>query len=146
VPVLGTLSGMTSPPSPATAAPLLTDHDVLRRVEALIGPALQDGTLWLLFVDGDHRQSPVVVPVEDVPRLPDAMVAGLGQVVEEVLPDLATAAGPGAVVFVRERLGRDEVVPDDRVWAAALTAMCRARRLALRGVHLATPGGVRRIR
>lgn len=136
---------MTRMPSPATAAPLLTDHDVLRRVEALVGPATRDGTLWLLFVDGDHRQSPVVVPIDDTPRLPDALVAGLGEVVEGVLGDLATAAGPGSVVLVRERLGPDAVTADDRAWAGALTAMCRTRGIALRGVHLATPGGVRRI-
>ena len=136
---------MTELPSPSVAPPLLTDHDVLRRIETLIGPALRDGTLWLLFVDGDRRQAPVVVPIEDLPRLPDAMVIGLGEVLEGLLPELATAAGPGAVVFVRERLGRDEVLPDDRVWAAVLTTMCRARAIALRGVHLSTPGGVRRI-
>ena len=136
---------MTEPPSPLIAEPLLTDDDVVRRVEALIAPALRDDTLWLLFVDGDHRQAPVVVPIEDLPRLPDSMVIGLGEVLEGFLPELATATGPGSVVLVRERLGRDGVLPDDRVWASVLTTMCRARAIALRGVHLVTPGGVRRI-
>lgn len=139
------MTAMTELPHAADAPPLLTDRDVLRRVEALVGPAARDGTLWLLFVDGDHRQAPVVAPIDDLPRLPDALVANLGQVIEGVLPDLATSAGPGSVVFVRERLGPDAVLPDDRVWSDVLTTMCRARGIGLRGVHLATPGGVRRI-
>ena len=140
-----TLTGMTSPPSPSIAEPLLTDHDVLRRVGDLVGPALRNGTLWLLFVDGDRYQAPVVMPIDDTPRLPDGMIVGLGEVIEGFLPDIATAAGPGSVVFVRERLGPDVVTPDDRAWAEALTAICRSRDIALDGVHLATPGGARRL-
>ena len=137
---------MSETPSPATAVPLLTDDDVQRRVELRIGTAIRDGSLWLLFVDGDRHQSPVVMPIDDTPRLPDAMISGLGQVLEGILPDLATAAGPGSVIFVRERLGPDAVLPDDRVWAEVLTTMCRARGIELRGIHLSTPGGVLRLR
>jgi hypothetical protein len=135
------LSGMTKIPSPHDAPPLLTDDDVKRRVEALVGPALRDRTLWLLFIDGDRRQAPVVMPINDLPRLPDGVITGLGSVLEGVLPDLATAAGPGSVVFVRERLGPDYILPADRVWAEVLATMCRARRIVVRGTYLTTPGG-----
>jgi hypothetical protein len=74
------LSVMTKITSPHDAPPLLTDDDVKRRVEALVGPALRDRTLWLLFVDGDSRQAPVVMPINDLPRLPDGVITGLGSV------------------------------------------------------------------
>jgi len=126
--------------SPATAAPLRTDDDVARRVADLIGCAARDDTLWLLFVDGDDRQSPVLVPFEELPGSPDRRtVAALGQVIQGVLPNLTTEGGAGSVVFVRERLGPDDVVPDDRAWAEALTATCRHRGIRVRGVHLSSP-------
>jgi hypothetical protein len=139
------LSAMTRIPSPHDAPPLLTDDDVRRRVEALVGPALRDRTLWLFFVDGDHRQAPVVMPIEGTSHLPDEMITGLGDVLEGFLPDLATDAGPGSVVFVRERLGPNDVLRVDRVWAEVLATMCRSRRIALRGVYLATPGATRKL-
>ena len=82
--------------SPATAPPLRTDDDVARRVAALIGCATGNDKLWLLFVDGDDRQAPVVMPVEEMSGPPDGeLVAALGDVLEGFLPDLATAAGVG---------------------------------------------------
>ena len=134
---------MTESPPPPDLPALLTADDVRRRVESLVGPALRDDTLWLLFLDGDQRQAPVVMPIEDMPALPDETMTGLGCVLEEFLPDLATDRGPGSVVFVRERLGPDGVLPTDRVWAEVLQTMCRARRVVLRGVYLATPREVR---
>jgi hypothetical protein len=132
--------------SPATAPPLRTDDDVARRVAALIGRAARDDTLWLLFVDGDDRQTPVVMPVEELSGPPDEeMVTALGDVLEGILPDLATATGVGSVVFVRERLGPDDLLPADRAWAEALVTMCRKREIRLRGVHLSTRRGTQRI-
>ena len=81
--------------------------------------------------------------LDDMPRLPDAIVANLGQVLDGVLPDMATDAGPASVVFVLERLGSDAVLRDDRVWAEVLATMCRAHGIALRGILVSTPGGVR---
>jgi hypothetical protein len=130
---------------PRDLPPLTTAEDVTRRVAMLIGTAIRDGTLWLLFVDGDDRQTPVLVPIDDIPDLPDGLIMGLGDGLDGVLPDLTTAAGTGSAVFVRERLGPDHVLPGDRAWAEALDAMCRGRRIPLRGIHLSTPGRVRRL-
>ena len=132
--------------SPATAPPLRTDDDVARRVAALVGCATRDDTLWLLFVDGDDRQAPVVMPVEELTGPPDGeVIAAMGEVLEGILPDLATATGAGSVVFVRERLGPDFVVPADRAWAEELATMCREREIRSRGVHLSTRGMTKRI-
>jgi hypothetical protein len=129
-----------------TAPPLRTDDDVDRRVADLVGRATRDDTLWLLFVDGDDRQSPVLMPIEESTGQPDdRMVAALGEVLEGVLPGLATAAGAGSVVFVRERLGPDSVLAVDRAWAEALGTMCRERGIRVRGVHLSTRRRTQRI-
>ncbi|HYZ08830.1 MAG TPA: hypothetical protein VE709_09710 [Pseudonocardiaceae bacterium] len=48
----------------------MTDADVLARVEQLVGPAATDHRLWIMWVDGDGRQAPVVVPVDGIPRHP----------------------------------------------------------------------------
>ena len=132
--------------SPATAPPLRTDDDVARRVATLIGRAARDDTLWLLFVDGDDRQAPVVMPVEEMPGPPrDEVVAALGDVIAGFLPELATRTGAGSVVFVRERLGPDDMLPADRAWAEALETMCRTREIRTRGVHLSTRCRTQRI-
>ena len=136
---------MTRLPPPHDVSALLTDDDVRRRVASLIGPALRDRTLWLFLLDGDRRQSPVLVPVEDMPHLPDDVVDGLGCVLEGLLLELATDAGPGSVVLVWERLGPDDVLPADLAWAEALTTTCRARDVVLRGVYLVTPGDTKRL-
>jgi hypothetical protein len=132
--------------SPTTAPPLRTDDDVARRVADLIGCAAGSDKLWLLFVDGDDRQAPVMMPVEEMSGPPDdELVAALGDVVDRILPDLATPAGVGSVVFVRERRGADYVLPVDRAWADALVAMCRKRGIRMRGLHLSTPRRTQRV-
>jgi len=86
--------------SPELAAPLLTDADVQERVDALIGAAIQDRCLWLILVDGDRKQAPVIMPIEDSPPRPDPdMVDGLQTVLAGFVEKLATDAGPGACVF-----------------------------------------------
>jgi len=143
MPRYATLPGMTIP-NPATAPPLHTDADVLLRVQQLVGPAIAARQLWVMFVDGDGRQAPVVMPIPDVPLRPDARtVDDLAAVLATVLADLATAAGEGSAVLTLERVGRDAVLPGDRQWAAALQTACARAGAALRGLYLSTSGGVR---
>ena len=131
----------------AEAPPLLTDADVLVRVEQLVEPAAADRRLWIMWVDGDGQQAPVIVPVDDMPRHPDrSQLDGLAEVLAGLRDELATESGPCSVVFTLERLGRDGVLPGDRAWAAALAAACELAGTPLRGAFLATGGGVRRLR
>jgi hypothetical protein len=123
--------------SPVGLPPLTTDEEVLARVRSVVGAA-RTRRLWILFVDGDGRQSSVVVPIADVPR-PDA----LGRVLRGLRAELVTDRGPGAVIVARERLGADTVLDADREWAAALAEVCRTAGVALRATALSTPGGVR---
>ena len=96
----------------AEAPPLLTDADVLVRVEQLVGPAAADRRLWIMWVDGDGQQAPVIVPVDDMPRHPDrSQLDGLAEVLAGLRDELATESGPCSVVFTLERLGLDGVLP-----------------------------------
>jgi hypothetical protein len=128
-------AGMTA--SPVDLPPLTTDEEVLARVRLLVGAAhaLQ---IWIMFVDGDGRQSPVVVPIADIPR-PDA----LARVLRGLRNELTTDHGPGAVIVTRERTGDDAVLATDRGWAAMIVDVCRTAGVALRATLLSTPGGVR---
>jgi hypothetical protein len=133
-------------PDPATAPLLHTDADVLQRVEQLIGTATTVRRLWLVLVDGDGRQSPVLVPIDDVPLHPDARVIGnLAAGLVDLCAELRTDGGGGSVVLVLERIGRHSVLPLDRRWAVALQEACSRAGAVLRGVYLSTSTGVRRI-
>jgi hypothetical protein len=134
-----------SKPSFSTAPPLTTDDAVLERVEQLIGPAAVPRRLWLMFVDGDRRQTPVLMPIDDIPSRPDNTIDGLGTVLAGVAPDLATDSGPGSVIFVLERLGDERVTPDDQAWVQALSGMCKDVGVTGRGVYRSTRAGVRRL-
>ena len=132
--------------SPELAAPLLTDAHVHERVDSLIGPAVQDRCLWLVLVDGDRKQAPVIMPIEDSPPQPDPeMVDGLQTVLAGLVEELATAAGPGSCVFVWERLGA-RLRDGDELWADALAGAARGAGLPCLGVFISTPVGIRRAR
>jgi hypothetical protein len=134
-------AGMTA--SPVDLPPLTTDEEVLARVRTVVGAA-RTRQLWILFVDGDGRQSPVVVPIADVPHRPEPRgLAGLTRVLRGLRGELVTDRGPGAVIVARERPGGDTVLDADREWAAALAEACRTAGVALRATVLSTPGDVR---
>ncbi len=127
-------------------AVLLTDADVLARVRELVGPAVTDRRLWIMFVDGDGRQASVVMPISDLPRFPEpGGVANLSSVLGSLCEDLTTDLGPGSVILTCERLGTDRTLPQDRDWAQALTDACITARMELRGLFLSTRGGLRRL-
>jgi len=133
-------------PTPATAPLLRPDADVLQRVEQLVGRAAVARQLWIMFVDGDGRQAPVLLPISDVPLRPDARVIdNLAAVMAGMCADLTTDVGAGSVILVLERIGRDAVLAGDRQWAAALGEACDRAGASLRGVYLSTSGGVHRI-
>lgn len=133
--------------TPENAAPLLTDDDVHARVAAIVGPATQDGCVWLMLVDGDRRQTPVVIPLEDSPRHPEThLVHGLRDMLAHLGDPFATPAGPGSCLFALERLGPPETGSADEEWARALHGAASGAGLGTVGVFLSTPDGVRRIR
>lgn len=124
--------------STALASPLYTDDDMIRRIEHLLAPAGNPGQLWVMFLDADHRQIPVIAPFEGCPALPDpADVDGLTHLMREALAD--HVGGAGSVLLVRERLGGDTPTEQDHCWAAALTGGCARQHLDVAGIFLLTP-------
>lgn len=133
-------------PNAADAPLLRTDADVLRRVTDLIGTASVVRRLWVMFVDGDGRQSPVIMPISDVPEHPEAgPLDGLASVLAGLRGELTTGLGRGSVILTLERLGPDAVLPADREWRRALALTCDRAEVGLRGLFLSTDGWVRRI-
>jgi hypothetical protein len=126
--------------------PLLhTADDGYTRVRDLVGNAIVDRRLWLMFVDGDGWQSPVVMPIDDLPLAPEpALMQGLEHVLGGLRDQLATDRA-GSVMLTLERRGPDDVLAADVAWAVALRSACRGAGVDVRGMFLSTPDGVRRM-
>jgi hypothetical protein len=129
-----------SPSSPAADPhrPVVTDDELLARVESLVPVAVRR-QLWTLFLDADQVQLPMVVPLEGIPERPDRLaVERWGDALDEV----ASEFGVAAVVFVLERPGPVVDSASDGAWRDALTGLSEARRYAVRAVLTCTSDGV----
>jgi hypothetical protein len=124
-------------------APLDTDNDVLSRVDRLISrDARRDRSLWLFFLAADAVQLPVVVPLDDMPAIPDPRgAAALCDMASCVLLD--AAPGGSLVITLVRRNG--SVTDADQQWAATLRAAAARAGLRLRMICLATRDGVRQL-
>ncbi len=128
-------------PSPATAPALLTEADALERVRQLVGPALVRRRLWAMWVDGDGRQLPELLQIDDFDRTPDvSALRNLGQVLAGTL--VGTDLGPGSVILTLERSGPSLDSSDAR-WSEALRTMAAEAGVPLLGVFLSFDEGVR---
>lgn len=133
-----TLPGMTIDAFSAQDQPLLTERDMRERISTLLAPAIHPGQLWVLLLDRMRVQTPVMIPIEDCPDLPDpALLDALAGVLTAVLDEHTD--GCGSVVFVRERLGVDRVTTSDHGWAAGLTGACQRADVTVTGIFLLTP-------
>lgn len=122
----------------ALLEPLTTDLDVFERVADLIGGALRR-QLWVLLLDDDDRQLPVIIPI-DVPARPRRRdAAGFAAFLRATV----TTCHAASVVLVLERPGPPSISNDDRRWFSMLAAACRAAPVAWRGPVLCHSAGVR---
>lgn len=118
--------------------PLTTDEQVRERVELLVRNALRR-QLWLMFLDGDDVQLPVLMPT-DVPANPGtADASNLARFISGVNEDLDATS----IVITLERRGSDEISNDDRAWFRLVRDACAMAELKLRGPLLAHTRGVR---
>jgi hypothetical protein len=125
------------------AAPLPTDDDVLRRVDLLLDDnARQLRSVVLLFLAADGAQLPAMVPIDDVPELPDPMLVNS---VCWLIAEALTEHAGGSAVVVLTRPGAGRANDADRRWCRLLHAGARQHRAAIRAVCLATPSGVLRL-
>lgn len=116
--------------------PLLTDEAVLRRLDHLLerGLVLR---LWLMFLDDDGRQLPLLLPV-DVTGPPDDDAA---ESIGTMLADLVEATGAGSAVVVVE-WGELDSACDAIEWMLAAAEACEVSGVAYRGPFECSPFGV----
>jgi hypothetical protein len=103
-----------------------TPHDTLIRndddLETLWRNLMGDGgfsrrSVWLLFLDADGRPSPVLVPIDDIPRRPVPLfLDNLRFIVQEIVKTHDTAS----VAMLLSRPGHTTMTKDDCKWARAL--------------------------
>lgn len=123
----------------ADLEPLTTDALIEQRVESLIGRA-QNRQIWLLFLDQNHVQSPLVLPVSDIPVAPAADDLDNWC---ELIRGTTEAVDAGDVVVVIERYASERLTDADRGWARMLNDGCRVAGVTLRAVALSHRRGVR---
>lgn len=131
---------------PDQAPPVRTDEDLRRRWRSMMGA---DGfgrtSLWVVWYDADGRQLPVVMPIDDLPEVLDAVL------LDNLIMVLAGPVefGAASVALALSRPGSATVTTADRNRAnAILAAVDRARRrdefgLKLWPIQLATANSVR---
>lgn len=141
------------------AAPLLSEADKVHRIRTLLAPAQHRAQLWVLFLDDQGYQAPLMMPIEDHPPLPDvtlvdnllSALAGhvLGRAAEPPPPDGAEPSVPrqrrvqmDQVLFVLERTGPFGTTDGDQCWAAALAGACARAGVRNAGTFLLSRGGV----
>jgi len=119
--------------------PLSSPAAIEERVRLLIGRAARR-QIWLLFLDDEHRQLPLLVPVQDPPGRPavddDRKFAAVLAHVEE-------QTGARGFVAVLERFGGMTLTPADAAWARVLTEAASLSPLRLHGLLLSHARGVR---
>ncbi|MCU1406642.1 MAG: hypothetical protein JWQ43_2945 [Glaciihabitans sp.] len=119
--------------------PLNTDSLIEERVRDLIGRA-NLRQLWLLFLDVNDMQLPLLIPIDGLPAHPEAgTVATVIDNVVELMADI----GAVGLVLVWERYGAATLTAQDIAWAHELAEACTNARVRLRAMLLSHRSGVR---
>ncbi len=130
---------MTAPrASDATLLPLRSDPEVLDRVRALLGRAHRR-QLWLMFLDHDDRQLPLLMP-SDIPPRPEP---GDARRLAAFIRDLVDELDARSVIVSLERRGRDELTELDREWLGMMRDAAAFAAVPMRGPLLVHRSGVR---
>ena len=119
--------------------PLRTDTLIEERVSDLIGRA-NLRQLWLLFLDHNGVQLPLLIPINGLPTRPTE--EDTSRVVDNVA-EVMGVIGATALVVVWERYGPAHLSDDDTRWVRSLAKACGAVRLPLRAMLLSHRKGVR---
>ncbi len=133
---------MTTTP-PLADVPIRSADDLTRRWTALLNPPVFGArSLWLSWIGTDGCMLPVVVPVDDLPLLPDpALAMGLRQVHGSILDE--QLGGDGHLAMALCRPGQAEITEDDDEWAEALrSALDDGQIDGSWSLHLAAAGQV----
>ena len=98
-------------------------------------------SLWLAWIGDDGQMLPIVVPIDDLPPLPDeGLTAGLLQVHAGVVAE--HLGGEGHLSLALCRPGRPQASADDERWAARLHGDLDDQLEGTWSLHLAAGGRV----
>jgi hypothetical protein len=125
----------------ARLLPLLTEEAIEVRVGELIGRA-NIRQLWLLFLDEESVQLPLLIPIDELPADPtddatNSVISNLRELMDNVSAE--------SIVLVWERYGSPNLTAQDAAWARSLAGACSANSVDLRSMLLSHRTGVRRI-
>lgn len=118
--------------------PLSSDSEIEARVSDLIGRANQR-QVWLLFLDADDVQLPLLLPVDGMPLFPDDSTAGFASLVAASMSQIEASS----VIVVLERYADAAITESDRLWARAISEAFSDRSLRLRALLISHRRGVR---
>ena len=121
----------------STRIPLSTDALIQQRVATLIGKAIRR-QLWVMFLDENDVQLPVLMPIDGVPTQPEG-----NERLPEILRQLVDSVGAHSVILVLERYASQELTGSDIAWARALHKAAEGADIGLRAILLSHRGGVR---
>jgi hypothetical protein len=120
-------------------SPLTSDSQIEARVTTLIGAAHMR-QLWLLFLDADDCQLPLVIPIGGLPQSPERKHT---RAVMRSVVELMHEMGAVGLVIILERNGPARISPNDSTWARQLANACRAAGVTPRAFLLSHRNGVR---
>jgi hypothetical protein len=92
-------------------------------------------TLWLAFLDAEGTPASVLVPIDDVPKAPDASVGNIGQILRQIAEDMDEVA---SIAMLLSRPGPGQSLGSDRRWGRALLRACDEVPAKIWPIHLAT--------
>lgn len=127
------------PASETHLHPLVTDELIEERVRDLVGRACRR-QLWLLFLNDENVQLPLLMPTDDYPSRPAAEnAAELANGIRSIMEGI----GATQLVLVWERYAGPELSPLDRAWARELHRQCSELGVRVRAQLLSHKRGVR---
>jgi hypothetical protein len=132
---------MTTPP--LADVRIRTSEELTAHWIALLDPPTFGArSLWLTWLEDDGRPLPVIIPVDDLPRLPDnGMLFGLLAVHDAIAEE--HLGGGGHLAMALSRPGRPDVTDDDDAWVDALSEVLDDQIDGTWSLHLAAGGNVR---
>ena len=128
--------------NPRTAAPIRSAAELTDHWTALLDPPVfGTRSLWLMWLRDDGLPLPVLIPIDDIPRLPDrALLSGLLAVHDGISEEHLDGGGRLAMTLCRP--GRPEITEDDDAWVDALSEVLDDHIDAGWSLHLAAGGRV----
>ena len=131
---------MTRPP--LADVPVRSAPDLTRRWATLLDPPVfTDSSLWLDWLDRDGRLLPLVVPVDELPALPEwSTLSGLLRLHDAVAEQTGWSGGHLALALCRP--GPAAVLEDDAEWADALESELDDSLDGTWSLHVAAAGSV----